>query len=78
MLCSQKMKVVPVEKKSYGKFHTGDSYICLNVGYFLCFACIIVLEISISWGGILLSHHGNSDDIHTHTGSRHMCRGEPV
>ena len=25
------MKVVPVEQKSYGKFHTGDSYIILNV-----------------------------------------------
>ena len=49
------MKVVPVEKKSYGKFHTGDSYICLSVGCFLYFACIIVLEISISWGGIYLA-----------------------
>lgn len=28
------MKVVPVEKKSYGKFHTGDSYILLHVGCF--------------------------------------------
>ena len=27
------MAVVPVEKKSYGKFHTGDSYILLNVGF---------------------------------------------
>ena len=25
------MKVVPLEKKFYGKFHVGDSYICLDV-----------------------------------------------
>lgn len=36
-LLTQKLKVVPVEKKSYGKFHTGDSYICLSVGYFCVF-----------------------------------------
>ena len=29
--CLQQMKVVSVEKKNYGKFHTGDSYICLHV-----------------------------------------------
>lgn len=27
----QKLTVVPVEKKLYGKFHTGDSYIVLEV-----------------------------------------------
>ena len=27
----QKMKVVAVDKKTYGKFHTGDSYIVLHV-----------------------------------------------
>ena len=37
----QKLKVVPVEKKLYGKFHTGDSY--------------IVLEVSMQ--AILLMHH---------------------
>lgn len=36
ILCSlQKLKVVPVEKKSYGKFHTGDSYIVLQVAELL-------------------------------------------
>ena len=30
-LYTQKMKVVPLEKKFYGKFHVGDSYICLDV-----------------------------------------------
>ena len=29
----QKLKVVPVEKKSYGKFYSGDSYICLYVRF---------------------------------------------
>ena len=27
----QKLKVVPLEKKQFGKFHTGDSYIVLEV-----------------------------------------------
>lgn len=29
----QKMKVVPVDRKSYGNFHTGDSYIVLQVKF---------------------------------------------
>ena len=32
ILFIQKMKVVPVEKSTYGKFHSGDSYIVLSVG----------------------------------------------
>ena len=31
--CPQKLKVVPVEKKTYGKFHSGDSYIVLQVSH---------------------------------------------
>ena len=72
------MKVVPVEKKSYGKFHTGDSYICLSVGYFFVFCMHHCVRNFYKLGWNLLSHHGNSDDIHTHTGSRYVCRGEPV
>ena len=32
-LSLQNLKVVAVEKKSYGNFHTGDSYIVLHVSH---------------------------------------------
>ena len=46
---AQKMKVVPVEKKMYGKFYSGDSYIVLQVRVHCC------SEVCISY--LLVSNH---------------------